>query len=175
MFYFPTNVATKCRLKPALYGTTYDPPFKNVFLPDEKLTVQCGEEFWISDPLKRSVEATCNADGQWSIRPVCKGTKTDDKIIVLPSVFMGRVFVVYGSFLFLLEVTCRNQRDRNVRSWDAWRNEVLKMGREIRYACNRGYKSTDDSNLAKCTREGWKPDPLCEGMVNIVFLTLISH
>lgn len=98
MFYFPTNAATKCRLKPALYGTTYDPPFKNVFLPDEKLKVHCREDFWISDPMLRSVEATCNDDGQWSIWPVCKGTKTDDKIVVLPSVFMVHVFMVLSCF-----------------------------------------------------------------------------
>lgn len=121
------------------------------------------------------MEATCNDDGQWSIWPVCKGTKTDDKIVVLPSVYIVRVFMVYGSFLFLLEVICRNERERNVRSWEVWWNEVLKMGRTVKYTCQEGYKSTDGSNLAKCTREGWKPDPLCQGIVNIVFLTLISH
>lgn len=66
------------------------------------------------------------------------------------------------------EVVCTNQREYNVRWWKVWWNQRLIMGDTVQYECANGYKSPDGSNLAKCTRDGWKPKPLCQGIVNML-------
>lgn len=65
----------------------------------------------------------------------------------------------------ILEVGCTNQRPYFVRDWLVrWRQQIT-LGETVRYMCISGYKSTDGSNLAKCTRDGWRPDPLCKGIL----------
>ncbi|XP_073332111.1 coagulation factor XIII B chain-like [Pagrus major] len=129
----PKCKALKCRLTlPPLEGTSYEPAFRNVFTPDEQVTVTCGEKYWISNPRDTSAVTTCTATGDWTVRPVCK------------------------------EVTCRNQRERNVNYWDVYWGQRITLGDTARYRCRSGYKSTDGTNLATCTRDGWRPNPLCQ-------------
>lgn len=66
-------------------------------------------------------------------------------------------------------VVCRNEREYYVRRWEVWRSKQIVLGDTVEYSCIANYKSSDGSNLAKCTREGWKPNPLCKGIVNILF------
>ncbi|XP_060933536.1 coagulation factor XIII B chain-like isoform X2 [Limanda limanda] len=122
-----------CKLQlPSLYGTEYDPSYKSVFSPGDTVTVTCGQSHWISDHLQASAVVSCKEDGQWSLRPVCQ------------------------------EVTCSNRRDPLVHSWDVYWGQQKKLGDEVRYGCKSGYKSTGGATMARCTREGWKPDPLCQ-------------
>ncbi|CAB1446662.1 unnamed protein product [Pleuronectes platessa] len=60
------------------------------------------------------------------------------------------------------QVTCSNRRDPLVYWWDVYRGQQLKLGDRVRYECKSGYKSMMVPPCATCTREGWKPDPLCE-------------
>lgn len=62
----------QCELTP-LPGTMYHPPNKNLFLPQEKLQVTCGEKDYILDPKKTTADITCKDDGKWNINPVCLG------------------------------------------------------------------------------------------------------
>ncbi|XP_073332113.1 complement factor H-like isoform X2 [Pagrus major] len=132
----PMCEPVKCRLTlPPLEGTSYEPAYRNVFTPDEQVTVTCGEKYWISNPRDTSAVTTCTATGDWTVRPVCK------------------------------EVTCRNQRERNVNSWDVYWGQRITLGDTARYRCRSGYKSTDGTNLATCTRDGWRPNPLCQEII----------
>ncbi|XP_073331839.1 complement factor H-like [Pagrus major] len=134
----PTPVCelAKCRLTlPPLEGTSYEPAYRNVFTPDEQVTVTCGEKYWISNPRDTSAVTTCTATGDWTVRPVCK------------------------------EVTCRNQREQNVYSWDVYWGQRITLGDTARYRCRSGYKSTDGTNLATCTRDEWRPKPLCQEII----------
>uniref|UniRef100_H3D461 Sushi domain-containing protein n=1 Tax=Tetraodon nigroviridis TaxID=99883 RepID=H3D461_TETNG len=129
----PECEPAKCRVElPPLEGTTYASTLKNVYYPGETLNVTCGEGFWISSPQDTFAETTCDDDGQWTIRPVCQ------------------------------EFFCSNQREYNVRWWNVWRNQQIRLGDTARYQCVTGYKSPDGSNVAKCTRNGWEPKPLCQ-------------
>uniref|UniRef100_A0A3B5KET7 Sushi domain-containing protein n=1 Tax=Takifugu rubripes TaxID=31033 RepID=A0A3B5KET7_TAKRU len=129
----PECEPTKCVLQlPPLKGTTYEPAFKSVFVPGETLRVTCEGRFWIFSSRETVAETTCNDDGQWTINPVCK------------------------------EVVCTNEREYNVRRWDVWWGQRIVMGATVEYSCIADYESSDGSNLAKCTREGWKPKPLCQ-------------
>uniref|UniRef100_A0A674MNH9 Sushi domain-containing protein n=1 Tax=Takifugu rubripes TaxID=31033 RepID=A0A674MNH9_TAKRU len=126
----------KCLLQlPPLEGTTYEPAFKSVFVPGETLRVTCEGRFNIVSPQETAAETTCNDDGQWTINPVCK------------------------------EVVCTNEREYNVRRWDVWWGQRIVMGDTVEYSCIADYESSDGSNLAKCTREGWKPKPLCQEII----------
>uniref|UniRef100_A0A3P9CI13 Complement factor H n=1 Tax=Maylandia zebra TaxID=106582 RepID=A0A3P9CI13_9CICH len=127
----------KCELTlPPLQGTTYEPAYRSRFSPGEKVTVTCEERYWIWRTRTRSVETTCNEDGQWSVRPVCQ------------------------------EVTCIRPQDRLLSRWEAsWRDETKKLGDTVRYTCISGYKRKDSVTQATCTRDGWEPNPLCEGMI----------
>eukprot|EP00066_Takifugu_rubripes_P029812 XP_011619078.1 PREDICTED: coagulation factor XIII B chain-like isoform X2 [Takifugu rubripes] len=132
----PECEPTKCLLQlPPLEGTTYEPAFKSVFVPGETLRVTCEGRFWIFSPRETVAETTCDDDGQWTISPVCK------------------------------EVVCRNEREYNVRRWNMWWGQRIVLGDTVEYSCITDYKSSDGSNLAKCTREGWKPKPLCQEII----------
>ncbi|XP_053287467.1 complement factor H [Pleuronectes platessa] len=131
----PECEPTTCKLHlPPLDGTEYDPSSKNVFSPGDTVTVTCGQRHWISDQLQTSTLVSCKGDGQWSLRPVCQ------------------------------EVTCSNRRDPLVYWWDVYRGQQLKLGDRVRYQCKSGYKSMNGATSAACTREGWKPDPLCQAI-----------
>ncbi|XP_028259029.1 complement factor H-like isoform X2 [Parambassis ranga] len=71
-------------------------------------------------------------DGQWTIDPVCR------------------------------EVTCSRPPDRSLQWWDANRRQQIKLGDSARYSCKPGYKKTSFNTWATCTRDGWKPNPLCK-------------
>ncbi|XP_062251961.1 complement factor H-like isoform X1 [Platichthys flesus] len=121
-----------CKLQlPPLDGTEYDPSYKSVFSLGDTVTVRCAESHWISDKLQRSTVVSCKMDGQWSLSPVCQ------------------------------EVTCSNQKDPLVHSWDVYWGQQKKLGDEVVYGCKSGYRRTGGATMATCTREGWKPDPLC--------------
>uniref|UniRef100_A0A4W6F526 Sushi domain-containing protein n=1 Tax=Lates calcarifer TaxID=8187 RepID=A0A4W6F526_LATCA len=127
-----------CKLDlPPLYGTSYEPAFRNVFSAGETVTVTCGERFWISDPRKISVVTTCEENGEWSVRPVCQ------------------------------EVRCSNRREPNVYWWNVYWGQQISLGETVNYRCKEGYRSTDGTNQATCTRNGWSPDPLCQGTVKL--------
>uniref|UniRef100_A0A3Q3BQU6 Sushi domain-containing protein n=1 Tax=Haplochromis burtoni TaxID=8153 RepID=A0A3Q3BQU6_HAPBU len=69
--------------------------------------------------------------------------------------------------LAFLLVTCIRPQDRLLSHWEAsWRDETKKLGDTVRYTCISGYKRKDGVTRATCTRDGWEPNPLCEGMVN---------
>ncbi|XP_039902236.1 complement factor H-like isoform X4 [Simochromis diagramma] len=130
----PECEVIKCELTlPPLQGTTYEPAHRSRFSPGETVTVTCEERYWIWRTRTRSVETTCNEDGQWSVRPVCQ------------------------------EVTCIRPQDRLLSYWEAsWRDETKKLGDTVRYTCRSGYKRKDGVTRATCTRDGWEPNPLCE-------------
>ncbi|CAB1446661.1 unnamed protein product [Pleuronectes platessa] len=131
----PECEPTTCKLHlPPLDGTEYDPSSKNVFSPGDTVTVRCGQRHWISDQLQTSTLVSCKEDGQWSLRPVCQ------------------------------EVTCSNRRDPLVYWWDVYWGQQFKLGDRVRYQCKSGYKSMNGATSAACTREGWKPDPLCQAI-----------
>ncbi|XP_025755204.1 complement factor H isoform X2 [Oreochromis niloticus] len=124
----------KCELTlPPLPGTTYEPAYRNRFSPGEKVTVTCGERYWIVGTRTPSVETTCNEDGEWTVRPVCQ------------------------------EVACSRPHDRLLSYWEvSWRWESKKLGDTVRYTCRSGYKRKDGVTQATCTRDGWEPNPLCQ-------------
>ncbi|XP_068599700.1 complement factor H-like [Brachionichthys hirsutus] len=133
--WIPTPICerTKCRLTlPPVAGTRYEPDSRNVFEPGETLSVLCGDKFWIVDPKETSGEVTCNAEGQWSIRPVCQ------------------------------EVTCDGRKEENVYYWNIGWVRRLTLWNRVSYSCKMGYVSSDGTDMATCTRDGWTPKPLCQ-------------
>ncbi|XP_071342420.1 complement factor H-related protein 1-like [Trachinotus anak] len=131
----PACEQVTCKLSlPATEGTSYDPPYRNVFSPGETLRVMCREKYWISRPQDTSAEITCRNNGKWSLTPTC------NKFI------------------------CLNPRDRYLRDWDTYWGQQITLGDTVRYSCKSGFKRTDGVTKATCTREGWKPDPLCQAI-----------
>ncbi|XP_059197829.1 complement factor H-like isoform X1 [Centropristis striata] len=118
----------------AMEGTRYEPADRNEFSPGETLTVYCARTSWISSPQETSIVTTCEENGQWSISPTCK------------------------------EVTCIGRKPENVNYWgvSSWR--ATKLDETISYSCQEGYKTSAVNKRAKCTRNGWTPNPPCEVM-----------
>ncbi|XP_053177933.1 complement factor H-like isoform X3 [Scomber japonicus] len=127
----PSCDAIKCQLT-QLEGTRFDPPYKNLFLPGERVRVTCDEKYWVSTPQEVSAVSTCQETGEWTIRPIC------------------------------LEVTCSDRRQPYMAYWQSgwWRSRKLGATRE--FVCGRGYKSAGGARSVTCTRDGWKPDPACQ-------------
>ncbi|XP_070765078.1 complement factor H-like [Enoplosus armatus] len=61
-----------CKLQLTAPGTRYQPAYKNVFLPDETVTVTCDRKFWTFNVKTTSETATCQDDGKWTFTPECK-------------------------------------------------------------------------------------------------------
>ncbi|XP_051549645.1 uncharacterized protein LOC127438245 isoform X9 [Myxocyprinus asiaticus] len=58
-----------------------------------------------------------------------------------------------------VDIRCEVPHDRRVSDPEIYFRGDLKLDAEIYYYCNSGYIKM--RRLAKCTRDGWKPDPLC--------------
>ncbi|XP_036834649.1 complement factor H isoform X6 [Oncorhynchus mykiss] len=57
----------KCNLSlPPTRGTSYTPADRNLFLPDERVTVTCASGFWNSISRQTENTMTCKEDGKWS-------------------------------------------------------------------------------------------------------------
>ncbi|CAK6983698.1 complement factor H-like isoform X10, partial [Scomber scombrus] len=125
-------IPIKCKVD-RLEGTTFDPPYKNLFSPGETVRVMCDEKHWVSTTQEVSATPTCQDDGEWTFRPICQ------------------------------EVTCPGRRQPNMEYWDSsWRWSTPTLGDTRRFNCRRGYKSADGDRSVTCTRDGWKPDPACQ-------------
>ncbi|KAM9761622.1 complement factor H-like isoform 2-T2 [Menidia menidia] len=122
----------KCQLLLSAEGTSYNPPNRNVFSPNEKLRISCGSDYWIINTKTTETEVTCKDDGEWSSDPKCK------------------------------EVRCSYPTDPNVYSWGAtWGQKKLRS--KVQYSCKTGFDKPQGITEAECTRDGWIPNPLCEG------------
>ncbi|XP_042369307.1 complement factor H-like [Plectropomus leopardus] len=129
----PACEPIKCKLTlQTLEGTSYEPAYRNLFSPGETLTVTCGQKYWISNPHDITAVTTCKEDGKWTITPVCQ------------------------------EVRCSNRRPDHVYNWNIYWGQIITLDQTTNYWCRAGYKRTSTTGWAKCTRDGWKPDPLCE-------------
>lgn len=73
------------------------------------------------------------------------------------------------------EVICSHVTDPLLETWrDAkWAKNYL--GKKVTYMCKAGYNNTNEE--ATCTRDGWIPKPLCQGMVHLTlhFLLFFFH
>ncbi|KAM9761624.1 complement factor H-related protein 1-like isoform 2-T2 [Menidia menidia] len=122
----------KCQVLLSAEGTSYNPPNRNVFSPNEKLRISCGSDYWIINTKTTETEVTCKDDGKWSSDPKCK------------------------------EVRCSDPTDPNVYYWGAtWGQKKLRS--KVQYSCRNGFHKPQGVTKAECTRDGWIPNPLCEG------------
>ncbi|XP_071342416.1 complement factor H-like isoform X2 [Trachinotus anak] len=61
------------------------------------------------------------------------------------------------------EITCELKHP-HVYYWDAYSGQNITLDETVNYWCKPGYKSTDGATWATCTRDGWRPNPLCQEM-----------
>ncbi|XP_059197823.1 complement factor H-related protein 4-like isoform X2 [Centropristis striata] len=89
--------------------------------------------------------------------------------------FTMRLFYLLWLFFLLLnvdkslqqdEVTCISRKPEHVKYWGVSRWRSMKLDETISYSCQEGYKTTAVNKRAKCTRNGWTPNPLCEELVS---------
>ncbi|XP_026200725.1 complement factor H-like [Anabas testudineus] len=109
----PACELIKCKLDlPPLKGITYDPAFRNLFLPGDRVRVTCEQRYGIFGSWDLTAETTCKDNGEWTVRPVCQ------------------------------EVVCIKQDPHVSRWYvDYWRNKIT-LGETVRYSCRSGYKET---------------------------------
>ncbi|NP_001117882.1 complement factor H precursor [Oncorhynchus mykiss] len=63
----PACEEVRCKLSlPPTRGTSYRPADRNLFLPDERVTVTCASGFWNSISRQTENTMTCKEDGKWS-------------------------------------------------------------------------------------------------------------
>lgn len=65
------------------------------------------------------------------------------------------------------EVTCPNQRDRSVWQWDIYWGQRIRLGTSADFTCRSGYRRTNGASKVTCTRDGWVPNPPCQGKVQV--------
>jgi len=70
------------------------------------------------------------------------------------------MLLLYNNVNLVSEKRCKVPDDPHVYKPDIYFND-LKLGVKILYDCMPGYNKM--SAEAKCTREGWTPNPLCAG------------
>ncbi|XP_034564178.1 complement factor H-like [Notolabrus celidotus] len=107
----PVCEPTKCKLPTHLRGSSYDPEYTTVFSPGERVTVNCGDKYYITTPLITSATSTCMDDGNWDITPLCQ------------------------------EVRCRSEKGLNVNYWGVRWNHILRLDDTVSYNCQIGYRA----------------------------------
>nr|XP_046156061.1 complement factor H-like [Oncorhynchus gorbuscha] len=123
----------KCNLAlPPTRGTSYTPADRNLFLPDERLTVTCDSGFWNIFSRQTEDTITCKEDGKWS------SSTTDCE-----------------------RITCGDPRDPLVSSPYYWQRGQLRGTQRYNCRTGykttnaRGVATcTSDGS--------WTPEPLCE-------------
>uniref|UniRef100_A0A3P9DTJ6 Sushi domain-containing protein n=1 Tax=Maylandia zebra TaxID=106582 RepID=A0A3P9DTJ6_9CICH len=60
------------------------------------------------------------------------------------------------------EVTCSHPQALYLDYWGD-SGQQQRLGDSVSYTCGSDYRSTDGAPWATCTRDGWKPNPLCQG------------
>uniref|UniRef100_A0A3B4VEY9 Complement factor H like 1 n=1 Tax=Seriola dumerili TaxID=41447 RepID=A0A3B4VEY9_SERDU len=82
-------------------------------------------------------------------------------------VFTDKLFCLFFLFylIFTLEVTCNRPRDPTLYDWRNWDQRVM-LRDTVRYSCRGGYKRTGGATEATCTRDGWRPNPLCQAILS---------
>ncbi|KAK5869526.1 hypothetical protein PBY51_024235 [Eleginops maclovinus] len=116
---------------------------------DQVLEFRCKPSFIRAE----ARDSKCTKQGvraEWSPTPLCEPIKCK---LQLPA--------LKGTRPICQEVTCSKRGVPDVTSWNSWM-ETFKLGETEGYRCKRGYKSKDGTNRAKCTRDGWQPNPLCQ-------------
>ncbi|CAB1323858.1 unnamed protein product, partial [Coregonus sp. 'balchen'] len=74
----PECEEVKCSLSlPPTRGISYTPAGRNLFLPDERVTVTCASGFWIFSKKSEQI-VTCKEDGKWSSSTDCEPITCDD-------------------------------------------------------------------------------------------------
>ncbi|XP_051233423.1 complement factor H like 4 [Dicentrarchus labrax] len=101
---------------------------------------------------------TCH-DGEMSL-PTCG---TEEKMNAITRSFVLFLWMHTLIFVESQEAIC-NKYDPLVTSWRKYWTQV-KLRETIGYTCRRGYKGTDGTNVATCTRDGWSPNPLCQEII----------
>nr|XP_043900780.1 complement factor H-like [Solea senegalensis] len=76
-----------------------------------------------------------------------------------------------------IDATCKDNGDWNIypvcqvftctaqdslKMYWTYNRTPKKIGDTLSYTCKAGYKSTDGTRMATCTRAGWRPDPQCQ-------------
>ncbi|XP_042178396.1 coagulation factor XIII B chain-like isoform X5 [Oncorhynchus tshawytscha] len=121
----------KCNVSlPPTRGTSYTPADRNLFLPDERVTVTCDSGFWNFFSRQTENTITCKEDGKWS------SSTTDCEQIegacINPTVMNG----------FLVQSNERNVDPRKSK---------------IYFSCNEGFKPSTGGwwGEATCTEGTW--------------------
>ncbi|XP_051550294.1 complement factor H-like [Myxocyprinus asiaticus] len=60
-----------------------------------------------------------------------------------------------------VDIKCEVPRDKHVARFYNTFSADLKLDAKISYTCKHGFRKM--GQVATCTRDGWKPDPLCAG------------
>ncbi|XP_031641405.1 complement factor H isoform X9 [Oncorhynchus kisutch] len=127
----PACEEVRCKLSfPPTRGTSYTPADRNMFLPDERVTVTCDSGFWNFFSSHTENTITCKEDGKWS------SSTTDCEQIegacINPTVMNG----------FIVQSNVRNVDPRNSKIYSS---------------CNVGFKPSTGGwwGEATCTEGTW--------------------
>uniref|UniRef100_A0A8C5C9L1 Sushi domain-containing protein n=1 Tax=Gadus morhua TaxID=8049 RepID=A0A8C5C9L1_GADMO len=121
-----------CQL-PQERGTTYPDGYTDRFLPGKNVSVNCAQGYWFSfNDQQTQKTITCTESGKWISAGV---------------IWMGPCQVI----------RCQDPNDPNLKE----RLRSTGYGGYAYYRCKQGFRPTDYV-IARCTENGWTPNPLCE-------------
>uniref|UniRef100_A0A3Q3ECJ3 Sushi domain-containing protein n=1 Tax=Labrus bergylta TaxID=56723 RepID=A0A3Q3ECJ3_9LABR len=73
---------------------------------------------------------------------------------------MDLFHILLTSLSLVLEVRCSIETDSRVSYWGVYQGQIIALDEGASYQCKIGYRET--SSWARCTRDGWSPNPLCQ-------------
>nr|XP_046156060.1 coagulation factor XIII B chain-like [Oncorhynchus gorbuscha] len=181
----PACEEVRCKLSlPPTRGTSYTPADRNLFLPDERLTVTCDSGFWNIFSRQTENTITCKEDGKWSSSTDCEWITCGDPRDPLVS---SPYYWQRGQFRGTQRYNCRTgYKTTNARgvatctSDGSWTPEPLceeitcdkpdilnavikdpktryKINDLLTYECKMNYELLDSTTrpTATCTTNGW--------------------
>ncbi|XP_022608855.1 complement factor H-like isoform X2 [Seriola dumerili] len=179
----PACEAITCRLSlPPLEGTRYDPPFRNLFSPDDVVKITCGDRYWISVLQNTSAVATCKDDGEWTFTPICREITCNRRDVQNADIlnnkqkysyheranylckdgYEGRFYLTCGETGWngnpqCREVTCNRKYFTN-SDIDGNSQSLYRYNDRVEYVCKYGYEGRFSLT---CGQKGWIGSPQC--------------
>ncbi|XP_041696461.1 complement factor H isoform X1 [Coregonus clupeaformis] len=164
-------------------GTSYTPAGRNLFLPDERVTVTCASGFWIFTKTSEQT-VTCKEDGKWSSFTDCEPITCDDpRDPLVSSPYRWQRGQLRNIQRYSCETGFKTTNARGVAtctSDGSWTphplceeitcdkpdipNAVIedpktryKYNEQLTYECKRNYELLDSTTrpAATCTTNGW--------------------
>ncbi|XP_035379089.1 complement factor H-like isoform X8 [Electrophorus electricus] len=147
---------------PGVHSTS--PSGKNIFKPEESLTLTCRKDHWILGTRLNSQIIKCKDNGEWERSPICNDITCNvphDENLAHPFYYFSGDKKLGDTKFYECNYNYRKTASYATCTIDGWSPRTL-CTKMTCPECIHGYQKT--ASRATCTIDGWSPRTLCTKM-----------